>query len=966
MVTRIKCPECEKVLPLSKLRPGRFLTRCKYCDQPFRLQISEDTPPVVKVWRHRQDANQTASSSTPDGAQQAKVSAATVTQGAAGNITHPGGTGAVESTVTPGSAQASPAQASPAQANSAQANSAQANPSPTNSAQPTRSVDDLQATIETSAEAKMASQTAGKADTTRGQTVETGMASENGSQHQAARPQPESAASCGENPPPAAQGDQAARPETDQSIPEKLGGYRIVRLLGRGAMGAVYEAKQVSLDRLVALKTIRDRLARNASSLARFTREAYAAAQLTHHNVVQIYDFGEDSGKHFFSMEWVRGGPLSDLVREKGAIDPRLAAGYILQAARGLQFAHRHGMVHRDVKPANLLLSEDGIVKVADLGLVKIPESIDPDSDVGALSISGAESGTQVTLQGTAVGTPAFMAPEQSVDAAGVDHRADIYSLGCTLFFLLTGRPPFGGGAVSEVLEQHTHQPLPNLREINARVPEPLQEVVEHCTAKRPDNRYGSLAKMISDLESFLGVNQEGVFSPTAQQADQWEELSQQYANSTRLLGLTKPLLATLLIVCALATLAAPLVALGWLLLGPTTLLTAVGAAILAGSIDGKSPLVASGRRWFGSLSWFDCAVGLSGALVLLLVALATGMLIGLVAGTLLGTLLGLAYHFMVTIPTRRKSAQPLQQAERFIRNLRIEGADEEGVRVFAARYGGKHWQGIFEAVFGYEAFCKVQRQLSSDSGFRAPRATLRDRVCQSLSAKAERNRQARDHKRLAKIEEKGLQSEGLTSSEARDRAWQMAAAVMDHAKNLPAADTDAQAAAQAKRERMKAMLADARSGKYVKKRDSLAWLRFALSGQTRLLAGCLLLGMFAIWAQQNGLLEQVQQIAGAAQTSGTIGQQSVDELKQWAQAVDSESGKSWSIGIAGLLLAMSAFVSGWRMTPFAVAATIVILFGRSLGIPPVGESLHAWMVSALVGVAIYIPGILFGETKEY
>ena len=116
-------------------------------------------------------------------------------------------------------------------------------------------------------------------------------------------------------------------------IPERLGGYRILRLLGRGAMGSVYEAKQLSLDRLVALKTIRQRLAGNAASLARFTREAYAAAQLTHHNVVQIYDFGEDDGHHYFSMEWVRGGPLNDLIRDKGAIDPKLAAGYILQAA---------------------------------------------------------------------------------------------------------------------------------------------------------------------------------------------------------------------------------------------------------------------------------------------------------------------------------------------------------------------------------------------------------------------------------------------------------------------------------------------------------------------------------------------------------------------------------------------------------------------------------------------------------
>ena len=274
------------------------------------------------------------------------------------------------------------------------------------------------------------------------------------------------------------------------SVPERLGGYRVLRLLGRGAMGTVYEAKQISLDRLVALKTIRGRLAENPASLARFTREAYAAAQLTHHNVVQIYDFGEDAGLHFFSMEWVRGGPLDHLIREKGRLEPRLAVSYAVQAARGLQFAHSHGMVHRDIKPANLLLTSDGVIKVADLGLVKIPDHGDTDSEQDeAVDLA---SGTQVTMQGTAVGTPAYMAPEQSADAAGVDARADIYSLGCTLFFMLAGHPPFEGTVVSDIKEQHATATPPRLTKINHRVPEELQRVVSKAMAKQADQRYES------------------------------------------------------------------------------------------------------------------------------------------------------------------------------------------------------------------------------------------------------------------------------------------------------------------------------------------------------------------------------------------------------------------------------------------------------------------------------------------
>ena len=142
------------------------------------------------------------------------------------------------------------------------------------------------------------------------------------------------------------QGEDSESPADDRlAVPDRLGGYKILRLIGKGAMGSVYEAKQVSLDRLVALKTIRGKLAENPASLARFAREAYAAAQLTHHNVVQIYDFGEDAGRYFFSMEWVRGGPLDRLIREKGALDPKLAAGYTLQAAQGaaVRSSQRHG-----------------------------------------------------------------------------------------------------------------------------------------------------------------------------------------------------------------------------------------------------------------------------------------------------------------------------------------------------------------------------------------------------------------------------------------------------------------------------------------------------------------------------------------------------------------------------------------------------------------------------------------------
>ncbi len=647
-------------------------------------------------------------------------------------------------------------------------------------------------------------------------------------------------------------------------VPERLGGYRILRLLGKGAMGAVYEAKQLSLDRLVALKTIRGRLASNPASLARFTREAYAAAQLTHHNVVQIYDFGEDAGKHFFSMEWVRGGPLDELIREKGALDPKLAAGYTLQAAHGLQFAHRNGMVHRDIKPANLLLTDEGVIKVADLGLVKIPDLADLESDVDDRGISGMQSGTQVTMQGTAVGTPAYMAPEQGIDAAAVDHRADIYSLGCTLFYMLAGRAPFDGSVVSEVLEQHAKQPLPSLVKINARVPAALQSIVEKSMAKRAEDRYATLSEMIVDLEAFLGVSADGKFSPTSEQADNWEKIAEGFTASTPLLRLKTPVFAGLLGVSGFLTLVMPfLLGFGWILLGPTLFLAAIAVALILAASDGQSPVVTNVRAWLGSLSWLDYGIGLVGGAVFLLVVFIAGMWPGLLLGGLLGAGAGAAYHFVLIAPSRRQSRGALQAAERFVRDLRIDGADEEGLRMFVARYAGKQWQGIFESLFGYESLCKIRTQLSGDPSFSGSTSanSWRDKICASLAAKVKANSDVSDHKRLAEIEQRGLQSEGLSEGDARDRAWQMAAAVMDHAKAVSPASIDEEGAAEAKRDRIKAMLADARSGKYKKKRDKLAPLRFALGGQTRLLIGCILLAIFAIWGNNNGLFESLKEL---------------------------------------------------------------------------------------------------------
>ncbi len=610
---QIKCPECDAKLAVGQPKPGRYRPKCKHCGKAFIVQVGEGDPPKVAIGKLK--PKPTVSGNKQSVAKQQAMPEAAKP---ATKPVDPASDATIDS-VADGTMAARP--------------------------DVSQTVGNVDATIDSVTSEPSASQTAGNAEATMDGAADASGAAKNTSQRSGrvvrAGVSNQAAASAGSA---AAKSKNSSSSEL-AAIPERLGGYKIIRELGRGAMGAVYEARQISLDRLVALKTIRGRLAENAASLARFTREAYAAAQLTHHNVVQIYDFGEDGGKHFFSMEWVRGGPLSDLIRDKGPIEPKLAVGYALQAARGLQFAHRNGMVHRDIKPANLLLSEDGVVKVADLGLVKIPDQIDLDPEVGTGSVSGLQSGTQVTMQGTAVGTPAYMAPEQGIDAASVDHRADIYSLGCSLFYLLAGRPPFDGSVVSEVLEQHAKEKPPDLTAINARIPDQLQQIVERSMAKRPDDRYDSLSEMIADMESFLGISGEGEFSPTSGQADQWEQIVKNFHRSAPLQRLTGPALLGFAAVCGVLTIAMPLMGITWLLLAPTTFVTGLITAIMIGAAGGNSPVSNSFRRWLSSLSWFDKVVASCGVLVVLLVVFAAGIWPGMLVGAILGGIAGAAYH---------------------------------------------------------------------------------------------------------------------------------------------------------------------------------------------------------------------------------------------------------------------------------------------------------------------------------
>ncbi|MBN9122786.1 MAG: protein kinase [Planctomycetes bacterium] len=270
----------------------------------------------------------------------------------------------------------------------------------------------------------------------------------------------------------------------------RLGSYVIQDLLGQGGMGAVYLAEHATLRRRVALKVLRPQRGADARvSIERFLREARAAAALDHPNIVRTHDVAQQGDTHYLVMEYVEGQTL-DHVLARGGVPAALAVGYIAQAAAGLQHAHEKGFVHRDVKPANLILATDGTVKLLDMGLARS-------------MTSEADKLTEVLDKGAVVGTADFIAPEQALGEDRLDARADIYSLGATFYALVTGRPPFRGNT-SQKLAQHQLRPAPDLSSEDRTFPPELARVVSKMLAKKPQDRYQTPAEVISALAPWL------------------------------------------------------------------------------------------------------------------------------------------------------------------------------------------------------------------------------------------------------------------------------------------------------------------------------------------------------------------------------------------------------------------------------------------------------------------------------
>ncbi|HYV37353.1 MAG TPA: serine/threonine-protein kinase, partial [Gemmataceae bacterium] len=274
-----------------------------------------------------------------------------------------------------------------------------------------------------------------------------------------------------------------------------LGQYRILDQLGQGGMGRVFKAQHVTMGRTVALKVLAPRHTKTEKARKLFMREVRAVAKMTHQNIVTAHDANDVDGRHYLVMEYIDGPNLDQLVRDGGPLPVGLACDIICQAATGLQYAHEQGMVHRDIKPSNLLLHSAGttlssgyIVKILDFGLAKFHHTVEPADPA-------LHSPKNVIF-----GTPDFLSPEQARNLPGLDIRSDLYSLGCTFYFLMTGQAPFPGGSTLEKLVRHTNAEPVAIEQLRPDIPQEVADIIRCMMAKEPAHRFQTPAQLVQEL----------------------------------------------------------------------------------------------------------------------------------------------------------------------------------------------------------------------------------------------------------------------------------------------------------------------------------------------------------------------------------------------------------------------------------------------------------------------------------
>lgn len=285
----------------------------------------------------------------------------------------------------------------------------------------------------------------------------------------------------------------------------QVAGYKIISKLGQGAMGNVYKAHQLSMDRLVAVKILSPRLAQNEQVIERFFREARAVAKLSHPNIIQGIDVGESHGLYYFAMEYIDGPTLKEVIKQSGPLEEKRGLEIMLQMARALDHAYQNNLIHRDIKPSNIMVSKDNITKLCDLGLARLADAAAEKSVNPDVTCPNDRSHSVGRASGrVALGTPAYISPEQARAETNVDIRSDIYSLGATFYHIIVGEVPFPAETAAQSIAKHLNQPPPLPRAKNPQISNKTNAIILKMMAKKREDRFQNPAELLSHLEQAL------------------------------------------------------------------------------------------------------------------------------------------------------------------------------------------------------------------------------------------------------------------------------------------------------------------------------------------------------------------------------------------------------------------------------------------------------------------------------
>lgn len=765
-----------------------------------------------------------------------------------------------------------------------------------------------------------------------------------------------------------------------RGTPRLLAGHVILKLLGHGPRGKTLLARPLSLAKPVVLKLISADRSRDAVFVERHLREALAASRLSSPHLARIVEIGRDGHSVYTAAEYVPGATLAEEMTRRGRVEPRLAASWILQAARGLADAHAQGIWHRDIKPENLRLDRDGLVVVDDLGLETTPSLAAAESRIDQKGRKGpagraltasrdAEAPSAPEVERAVVGTPTYMAPEQARDALVIDGRADIYSLGCVFYALVTGRPPYLKATASELIAGHQDEAMIPPREFVPNIPPAIADAIEAMTRKDPGERPPNMAAVVETLEDCLGLPagaaeaeyrayREAIRDAAALMDDAPETL----LHRRILLGAGGAWLGLLLLLVVLGAFRPAFVVAGFGALVVATLGATSKLLKPAGLLDSiRELLLGDGVR-----SWLFVAAAAIVALGLVVSWGLVGVLIFL--SVCVAALIG-AFYYYVERPRAAIFDEGASRVADALRQLRRAGFDERLARWTLAAEAGADWEPLFATVFGARAL-ELQRLQNALDATILERLSWRGWAERLVSTLLDMRRDARLRRLFQGVEEARFEAEGLNLMTARRRSWRISKAIViaaaewrDEQLALQNAGASTSAAGPTLPQRLREAVEspenilehrESHPGPIRRRLEKLSTLIFGRT--TRAAMGAAMLVGLAFWLHNHEIVT-ASQVSEAATEIGRAARQAAEDadpgrLQEIQVDIPVERSRFFepinvsglpeflrsipaaNLGAAGLLLLLASLFPSRAVGLFAIVGAVVVLLGHSWSLP--------------------------------